>query len=134
LANFLKNLHAIALKVVDVRYFETAKGTGYECATNYAGITIWNDGTGGETYIDPPKAYKLLDIETGFTSDACELLINEFERVKPQDEPKGCPSCMKIYYGYPALSRKDNKTEICSDCGTAEALAEFSKHKSNEEK
>ena len=35
---------------------------------------------------------------------------------------KKCPNCGKVYSGYPALSRKDNKTEICPDCGTAEAL------------
>jgi hypothetical protein len=46
-----------------------------------------------------------------------------------------CPSC-KGYIpnnltpgAYPgALSRKDNKTEICSACGTAEALADFARH------
>ena len=36
-----------------------------------------------------------------------------------------CPACGKPLTGYPALSRKDNKTEICSDCGTKEALADF---------
>ena len=38
-----------------------------------------------------------------------------------------CPKCGKNYYGYPALSREDNKTEICSECGIREALATFSK-------
>ena len=33
-----------------------------------------------------------------------------------------CPLCGKIYHGHPALSRKDNETLICSDCGTREAL------------
>ncbi len=33
-----------------------------------------------------------------------------------------CPRCKKDYTGYPALSRRDNKTDICSDCGTEEAL------------
>ena len=33
-----------------------------------------------------------------------------------------CPKCRKTYTGYPALSRYDNKTEICSACGTKEAL------------
>lgn len=36
-----------------------------------------------------------------------------------------CPVCKKAYEGYPALSRTDNKTEICPDCGTLEALAQF---------
>lgn len=36
-----------------------------------------------------------------------------------------CPICKQTYEGYPALSRTDNKTEICPDCGTLEALAQF---------
>lgn len=34
-----------------------------------------------------------------------------------------CPLCGQAYAGRPALSRKDNKTAICPDCGTREALA-----------
>ena len=33
-----------------------------------------------------------------------------------------CPRCGKSYAGRPALSRKDNETLICPDCGTREAL------------
>lgn len=36
-----------------------------------------------------------------------------------------CPVCKKAYEGYPALSRTDSKTEICPNCGTLEALAQF---------
>ena len=38
---------------------------------------------------------------------------------------KICARCGKAISGYPALSRKDNKTEICSNCGTLEALEDF---------
>lgn len=34
-----------------------------------------------------------------------------------------CPKCGKQYDGHPALSRVDNETLICPDCGTREALA-----------
>lgn len=34
-----------------------------------------------------------------------------------------CPICGKSYTGEPALSRKDNATLICPDCGIMEALA-----------
>lgn len=34
-----------------------------------------------------------------------------------------CPKCHKQYSGYPAISREDNKTEICPECGQLEALA-----------
>ena len=33
-----------------------------------------------------------------------------------------CPRCGKAYHGPPALSREDNETLICPDCGTREAL------------
>ena len=38
---------------------------------------------------------------------------------------KICPVCGKEYTGYPALSRKDNKTEICQQCGIIEAMNDF---------
>ena len=40
-----------------------------------------------------------------------------------------CPKCDNVFKGIditcPAISRRDNKTEICSNCGTAEALSDF---------
>ncbi len=33
-----------------------------------------------------------------------------------------CPRCGQSYNGRPALSRVDNETFICPDCGTREAL------------
>lgn len=35
---------------------------------------------------------------------------------------KICPLCGTEYEDYPAISRKDNKTEICPECGIKEAL------------
>ena len=35
---------------------------------------------------------------------------------------KICPRCGQAYYEAPALSRIDNQTLICPDCGTREAL------------
>lgn len=34
-----------------------------------------------------------------------------------------CPKCGTEYTRIPALSREDNQTLICPDCGTREALA-----------
>jgi transcription elongation factor Elf1 len=39
-----------------------------------------------------------------------------------------CPRCGKETNDYPALSRRDNKTNICSQCGTDEALLDWGKH------
>ena len=33
-----------------------------------------------------------------------------------------CPRCGRPYQGYPAISRADNVTKICPDCGIHEAL------------
>lgn len=53
--------------------------------------------------------------------------LKDSEDIEPEDEEtsKVCPRCNEEYTGYPALSRKDNKTEICPDCGTAEAFEQF---------
>ena len=33
-----------------------------------------------------------------------------------------CPLCGETYTGVPALSREDNQTSICPDCGARQAL------------
>ncbi len=39
-----------------------------------------------------------------------------------KQELRICPLCGQQYRSAPALSRKDNETLICPDCGTREAL------------
>lgn len=46
---------------------------------------------------------------------------------------KRCPRCLAKYEGFPALSRRDNKTDICSDCGEEEALIDAGFKKPTEE-
>ena len=36
-----------------------------------------------------------------------------------------CPRCDGDYQGFPAISRRDNKTAICPNCGQEEALIDF---------
>ncbi|MBQ2639288.1 MAG: hypothetical protein IJF92_00780 [Bacilli bacterium] len=43
-------------------------------------------------------------------------------------EVRVCPICKKKYSEHPALSRVDNKTEICSACGLAEAWSDYIKY------
>lgn len=52
--------------------------------------------------------------------------IQEYELSNFEPYPV-CPICHKDYANAPALSRKDNKTEICPACGTKEALLDFKK-------
>ena len=39
-----------------------------------------------------------------------------------KQQERTCPLCGKTYKGIPALSRADNETLICPDCGTRQAL------------
>ena len=46
------------------------------------------------------------------------------------DDPRNvidekCPRCTKLIKGFPALSRTDNETYICSDCGTQEGMEDY---------
>ena len=47
--------------------------------------------------------------------------------MKARQKHRKCPKCGKYYIGYPALSRKDNKTEICSRRRVFEALIVYIK-------
>lgn len=38
-----------------------------------------------------------------------------------------CPCCGSSDMLYPALSRRDNKTDICSPCGQEEGMIDFSR-------
>ncbi|MCI9039957.1 MAG: hypothetical protein HFJ29_08965 [Clostridia bacterium] len=40
---------------------------------------------------------------------------------------KKCPKCGGLLGERPALSRRDNKTDICSDCGFKEAMEDAEK-------
>ncbi len=45
-----------------------------------------------------------------------------------------CPRCGCTYHGRPAISREDNLTPICSDCGTREALITIGVSKEEQDK
>ena len=36
-----------------------------------------------------------------------------------------CPRCNRFTFDFPAISRRDNKTKICSGCGADEAIFDF---------
>lgn len=46
---------------------------------------------------------------------------------------RNCPRCGKPYSAPPALSRADNETLICPDCGTREALESIGVDKAEQE-
>lgn len=49
-------------------------------------------------------------------------------------EVRTCPRCGKRYTGVPALSRMDNKTLICPDCGVRESLESIGVSEEEQEK
>lgn len=62
-------------------------------------------------------------IESSLTGKISNMLLEEENRAA--NEKKICPRCGKTYTGFPAISRYDNETEICSECGTDEAMIQF---------
>ena len=42
-----------------------------------------------------------------------------------------CPTCGKTVTEHPALSRKDDKTDICAKCGMIEAIEIFKQAEEN---
>jgi hypothetical protein len=52
-------------------------------------------------------------------------LLKQFLQWNPDKGYRICSRCGNVYFEAPALSRKDNKTEICSQCGMQEALDIF---------
>lgn len=54
--------------------------------------------------------------------------------VSTRVKKRKCPVCKKYYTKYPALSRRDNKTYICPDCGVREAFEDFARARSKARK
>ena len=66
------------LKITEIRYFETGRGVGYECQTNEDGVTIWNDGMGGMTFIQ--GTWSKIKRHQYLRDIHLEEMINEFEK------------------------------------------------------
>ena len=44
-------------------------------------------------------------------------------------EIQRCPKCRKEFTEHPAISREDNETEICPECGVREALEAYERYR-----
>ena len=66
------------LKITEIRYFETRRGVGYECQTNEDGVTIWNDGMGGMTFIQ--GTWSKIKRHQYLRDIHLEEMMNEFEK------------------------------------------------------
>lgn len=91
-------------------------------------------------------AYEELNKQAKFT-ESIDNGMQDLEAISVLDEdkdveddvpydnttPKKCPICGKTYTHFPALSRRDNKTYICPDCGVDEAMEDYFKAMSKQE-
>lgn len=62
-----------------------------------------------------------------------DMLTNELCLMVSELDWHICPKCKLGYEGYPAISRVDNKTEICPSCGNREALNAWIESKRKED-
>ena len=76
------------LKVVDIRYYKTRRGVGYQCRTNIQGVEICNDGNGGPTFVDGYKLATSAGVRRERLDDEWHLesLIDEYEQEKELNE------------------------------------------------
>jgi predicted RNA-binding Zn-ribbon protein involved in translation (DUF1610 family) len=83
-------------------------------------VKVWNSGS-----VKVGKLHKIEDSEYG---KLYTVTIGGIAITTTEDRMLAnlCPRCRRttLLEGRNALSRRDNKTEICSDCGTKEALAD----------
>ena len=76
-------------------------------------------GVPSQRYVDVClDGYEAFGFDENYLYEALNISLEE----TGMTESKICPLCGKTYTGHPALSRKDNATPICPDCGTLEAL------------
>lgn len=69
------------------------------------------DGAGVLFIYEPIKEIEPIELKIKITENS--------------DKETKCPICGEPLGKYPAISREDSKTKICSNCGTLEALAAF---------
>lgn len=70
-------------------------------------------------YLADAKRY---DDEVELMDDLAKLDAIVTRKIIPV---RRCPQCGKEFTDQPAISRKDNETEICTECGVKEAIAAF---------
>ena len=76
-------------------------------------------GVPSQRYVDIClDGYEAFGFDENYLYEALNISLEE----TGMTESKVCPLCGKTYTGHPALSRKDDNTPICPDCGTLEAL------------
>lgn len=72
------------------------------------------------------KPYKLNNITKDvLIQEVIDHESNTIEVVEEGTKTWTCPNCEQRTTDYPAICRRDNKTEICSECGEIQAIQDF---------
>ena len=88
-------------------------------------------GVPSQRYVDIClDGYEAFGFDENYLYEALNISLEE----TGMTETKVCPLCGRTYTGHPALSRKDDNTPICPDCGTLEALEAAGIPKEKQEK
>ncbi len=79
--------------------------------------------------LKPREKYSSLLVDAKRCGDL-ELLCDDLDLLHVSVKRKileiqRCPKCKKEFTEYPALSRAENETEICPECGIEEAISRF---------
>lgn len=77
--------------------------------------------------LDALRAGKYEATETKAEPETATEEPKEEDTADQSEEKRVCPICGRTYTEIPAISREDNTTEICPDCGTNQAIEIFSK-------
>lgn len=78
-----------------------------------------------EQLVHEKKKLDLIERDYNTQKKWVEDMEKEIEQLQKE---KKCPRYGKPMNGFPAISRKDNKTEICSECGQEEAMEAFNNY------
>ncbi|MGU8989055.1 hypothetical protein ACV3V0_15290 [Clostridium perfringens] len=68
-------------------------------------------------YLDWSQAEKILK-----SGKVIKVITGDIRLVTKYNK---CPICGSSITDFPAISRRDNSTEICADCGNKEAIEEY---------
>lgn len=97
------------------------------------GSTVFYVSTDSKTFYGYPIRQLTTKLETATVFNSKEEVENTLLELHDPilKAYQLCPRCGHMISFYPAISRVDNKTEICADCGMHEALEIW---KANKEK
>lgn len=109
-----------------------SKPLEYVIAINHAGGIWFYIGTQDHEGNDLPATHRYSSLaDDAKVYSSADEAQDDVDNIIPRTYTRWvmtsavCPTCHRRYVGAPALSRKDNRTAICPDCGTREAIEAF---------